>query len=105
MNFIILKAVLGLQCNPNDNQTGGDLLCNTWNYLAGRALSLSLEPKQVARFGGHEGAANKGGSRYREARSRKAALYHHVSTQLNKNANPVRMQKMVQAIANSHSGK
>ena len=38
------------------------------------------EPEQVGRAscsveGGHEGTANKGGSRYREARSREAALY------------------------------
>ena len=46
VNFIILRTVLDPQCDPNNNMTGSDLLCNAWKYLAGGKLSKL--PEQVA---------------------------------------------------------
>ena len=54
VNFVSLREILGLQCNPKDNLTGGDLLCNSWNYAEGGGLELSLSC-----VGGHGGTTNK----------------------------------------------
>ena len=55
VNFIILRAVLGLQRNPNDNMTDGDLLCNSWNYAEGGGHSRAVLRGGQSCVGGHEG--------------------------------------------------
>ena len=66
VNYIIAKAVLGLQMLPNDNKTSG--APSGWFFeLRNSGQVLAFEGDHYC-LGGPEGAAIKGSPRYRESR-------------------------------------
>ena len=77
VNYIIAKAVLGLQMQPNDNKTSG--APSGWFFeLRNSGQVLAFEGDHYC-LGGPEGAAIKGSPRYTEslyiAMYREAALH------------------------------